>query len=101
MNYTETLKSYLNKNLKTYASFFNGSELILDFPDEQLSFHGEWSEEEEIEIGGSDEYGRLETWVAIKIVNAVLSVSDFDGNPLHEYDYDESEELIGAIIQYL
>ena len=100
MKYYHTLKSYIDLgNIKNYITEDFKGNLSLEFPDEGLAYFFEYKLIEEDFAGGSDEYGRLESYTLLKVDLDFCQVSDLHSEPLAIYEDEDFAYLLQQIIE--
>lgn len=100
MKYYHTLKSYIDLgNIKNYITEQHQGVLSLEFPDEGLWYFFEYKFNEELFEGGSDEYGRLESYTLLKVDLDFCQVSDMHGDPLEVFEDQDFADLLQQILE--
>ena len=100
MKYYHTLKSYIDLgNIKNYITEQHEGVLSLEFPDEGLWYSFEYKFNKELFEGGSDEYGRLESYTILKLDLDFCQVSDMDGEPLEGFEDEDFADLLQEILE--
>lgn len=102
MKFHTTLNAYIESGkIKNYLVEKSEGYIFLSFPDEQLQYVCEYSEDTESYFGGSDEYGRLETCYQTTYSVDFLEAYNFDGDPLYLFDNVEAVDLLTSILNQL